>query len=87
MTQEPAPAPPARPPRYKQAVLTWIGVYPLLTLTLALLGPMMETWPLAFRTLLVTLILVPILTWLVFPALNRIFARFGCSAHPIDRRI
>lgn len=73
MTDEQAPSPPARPPRYKQAVITWIGVYPLLTLTLAVLGPMMEGWPLPLRTLLVTALLVPVLVWGIFPLLNRIF--------------
>ena len=35
MTQEQARPPTPRPPRYKQAVVTWLGVYPALTLTLA----------------------------------------------------
>jgi antibiotic biosynthesis monooxygenase (ABM) superfamily enzyme len=74
MTDALAPSPPpARPPRYKQAVITWIGVYPALTLTLALLGPMMEGWPLPLRTLLVTGLLIPVLVWVIFPFLNRVF--------------
>ncbi|HJT64575.1 MAG TPA: hypothetical protein VJ839_07395, partial [Candidatus Limnocylindria bacterium] len=60
MTDQPAPSPPARPPRYKQAVITWLAVYPALTLTLAVLGPFMETWPLPLRTFLVTVLLVPL---------------------------
>jgi antibiotic biosynthesis monooxygenase (ABM) superfamily enzyme len=48
---EQRPSPPARPPRYKQAVITWLGVYPILTLTLALLRPVMATWPLPLQTL------------------------------------
>jgi antibiotic biosynthesis monooxygenase (ABM) superfamily enzyme len=73
MSEEQAPLPPARPPRYKLAVITWLGVYPILTITLALLGPVMETWPLPLRTLLVTLLLVPILVYVIFPLLNRAF--------------
>lgn len=73
MTEEQAPPAPPRPPRYKQAVITWLGVYPALTLTLAVLGPTIEPWPLPFRTLLVTLVLVPVLTWVIFPLLMRIF--------------
>ena len=67
------PMPPVRPPRYKQAVITWIGVYPILTVTLALLGPVMRGWPLPLQTLLVTLLLVPLLTYLIFSWLNRAF--------------
>lgn len=71
MTKERAPVPPARPPRWKQAVITWLAVYPALTLTLALLNPMMETWPLPFRTLLVTVFLVPIVVYVILPLLSR----------------
>jgi antibiotic biosynthesis monooxygenase (ABM) superfamily enzyme len=73
MSEEKPHVPPARPPRYKLALITWLGVYPFLTVTLALLGPMMETWPLPLRTLLVTLLLVPLLVYIVFPLLNRAF--------------
>jgi antibiotic biosynthesis monooxygenase (ABM) superfamily enzyme len=73
MSEEPVPSAPARPPRYKQAVITWLGVYPILTVTLALLRPVMATWPLPLQTLLVTLLLVPLLTYLVFPLLTRAF--------------
>jgi antibiotic biosynthesis monooxygenase (ABM) superfamily enzyme len=34
---------------------------------------MMETWPLPLRTLLVTLLLVPLLVYVVFPLWNRAF--------------
>lgn len=73
MSNEHTPSNPARPPRYKEAVITWLGVYPTLTVTLALLRPMMATWPLPFQTLLVTLVLVPLLTFVIFPFLNRAF--------------
>jgi uncharacterized protein len=73
MSEDQTPLPPARPPRHKLAVITWLGVYPTLTATLALLGPLMETWPLPLRTLLVTLLLVPLLVYLIFPLLNRAF--------------
>ena len=73
MSEDQAPLPPNRPRRYKLAVITWLGVYPVLTATLALLGPMMETWPLPLRTLLVTLLLVPLLVYIAFPLLNRAF--------------
>jgi antibiotic biosynthesis monooxygenase (ABM) superfamily enzyme len=73
LTETQAPVSPARPPRYKQAVITWLAVYPALTVTLAVLGPMMETWPLPLRTLLVTLLLVPIVVYVILPLLNRAF--------------
>lgn len=61
-----------RPRRYKQAILTWLAIYPALTVTLALLTPSMEGWPLWLRTLLVTALLVPLLTWVLLPLLTRL---------------
>ena len=69
--QESTAAP--RPPRYKQALITWLGVYPALTLTLYVLGPIMESWPLPLRTLLVSVVMVIALMWLILPFLMRVF--------------
>jgi antibiotic biosynthesis monooxygenase (ABM) superfamily enzyme len=62
-----------RPPRYKLALITWVGAYSIITLILALLGPVMSEWPLPLRTLLLSVIMVVTLTWLVIPALTRLF--------------
>ena len=73
MTTDQAPLVAARPPRYKQALLTWIGVYPALTLTLYLLGPVIEGLPLPLRTLVVSIVMVIALSWLILPFLTRGF--------------
>lgn len=80
MTTAQRPAP-AAPPRYKLAVLTWIGVYPIITLLLTILGPVTATWPLPLRTLVLTAVMVPTLTWVVIPALTRFF-RAWLAAQP-----
>jgi len=61
------------PPRYKLALLTWAGAYSLITLILMLLGPVMATWPLALRTLVLSVTMVAALTWFVMPRLTRVF--------------
>jgi antibiotic biosynthesis monooxygenase (ABM) superfamily enzyme len=61
-------------PRYKFAVIVWLAIYPALTLTLALLSPLIATWPLFLRTLLVTAILVPAMVYLLIPGMQRLFA-------------
>jgi len=65
-------AQPARPPRYKLALLTWGAAYPVITVILALLGPEMANWPLGLRTLVVSVLMVATLTWLVMPGLTRL---------------
>ena len=59
-------------PRYKVALVTWAGVYPVITAILALVGPATTSWPLPLRTLLLSGLMVPVLTWLVIPALTRV---------------
>jgi antibiotic biosynthesis monooxygenase (ABM) superfamily enzyme len=64
---------PAGPPRYKLALLTWAGAYIVITLLLALLGPAIASWPLVLRTLVVSVTMVVVLTWLIMPRLTRLF--------------
>jgi uncharacterized protein len=61
------------PPRYKLALLTWLGAYSIITAILAVLGPAIEGWPLAARTLLISALMVLALTWVVVPTLTRLF--------------
>jgi len=58
--------------RPKLAFLTWVGAYPVITLILVVLGPAMAAWPLALRTLVVSVLMVGTLTWLVMPGLTRL---------------
>ena len=63
----------ATPPRYKLAVVTWAGVYAVMTFIFAAAGPAMARWPLPLRTLVLSALMVAALTWLVMPALTRLF--------------
>jgi antibiotic biosynthesis monooxygenase (ABM) superfamily enzyme len=65
---------PAGPSRYKLALLTWAGAYAIITLLLASLGPVIGSWPLVLRTLLLSVTMVVALTWFVMPRLTRLFA-------------
>jgi uncharacterized protein len=60
------------PPRHKLALLTWLGAYPVITAIIALLGPAMVSWPLALRTLVLSILMVGTLTWVVMPSLTRL---------------
>jgi hypothetical protein len=64
---------PGRPPRYKMALLSWVGAYVVITAILAALGPLMAPWPLPLRTLLLSVLMVIAMTWLVVPWLTRLF--------------
>lgn len=62
-----------RPPRWKMAVVTWIGVYPLITLLLVVLGPLILGLPIPLVTLILSVTLVSVLTFVVMPLLVRAF--------------
>jgi antibiotic biosynthesis monooxygenase (ABM) superfamily enzyme len=78
-------APHAAPPRYKLAVLSWAGAYALITLILWLLGPAIAGWPLILRTLLISVLMAAALTWVVLPALTRVFRGWLLAARPAQR--
>jgi hypothetical protein len=44
----------------------------VITLILVVLGPAMAAWPLALRTLVVSVLMVGALSWLVMPGLTRL---------------
>jgi antibiotic biosynthesis monooxygenase (ABM) superfamily enzyme len=61
------------PPRYKIAVLIFLGLYPLVMALNALLGPSLAGLPQAIQALISLLISVPLMVWVVLPLLTRVF--------------
>ncbi len=64
------------PPRYKMAVVTWLAVFPLITLISTVLQHQLMPLPIALRVMVVTAIAVPTMTYLLMPQMTRIFARW-----------
>jgi antibiotic biosynthesis monooxygenase (ABM) superfamily enzyme len=63
-------APP--PPPYKMALLTWLTIFPLITLVVIALDPLLEKLDLVPRLAVTTAVTVPIMTWLVMPRITRL---------------
>jgi antibiotic biosynthesis monooxygenase (ABM) superfamily enzyme len=77
---------PHAPPRWKTAVVVWLAIYPTLTLVLALIGPAIQSWPLALRTLATTVVLVPLMVYVLIPTIQRLLARwYGVPKRPAER--
>ena len=66
---QPATSP---PPPYKMALLTWITIFPLITLVVVALGPLLKELALVPRLAVTTAVTVPIMTWLVMPRVTRL---------------
>jgi antibiotic biosynthesis monooxygenase (ABM) superfamily enzyme len=69
-----APRTAGPPPRYRQALIVWLAIYPTITLLLELGGPVIDGWPLPLRTLALTAVAVPLMVFVLLPALQRAFA-------------
>ena len=68
---EAAGAPPA-PPRWKQAVTIWLGFFPVSLLAAVTLNHLIVDLNVVLRTLISTLCLTPIMTYLVLPQVTRL---------------
>ncbi|MEM7760352.1 MAG: hypothetical protein AAF298_19815 [Cyanobacteria bacterium P01_A01_bin.40] len=61
------------PPRHKLFLLTWLAIYPLITVILYFFGKYLGLLPLTIRTLVLTGILVYLMTYWVMPMLIKLF--------------
>ena len=62
------------PKRWKMAIVIWLAIYPLITLIFAVLGKyLILIEPLPLRTLLITVIAVPIMAFVLIPTLQKVF--------------
>jgi uncharacterized protein len=60
------------PPPYKMALVTWITIFPLITLVVVVLGPLLKDLALVPNLAITTALTVPIMTWLVMPRVTRL---------------
>lgn len=54
------------------AVLIWLGIYPLITLVLWVVSPIIAPLPLPLKTLCLTLLVVPVMVWGMLPMLQKV---------------
>ena len=59
------------PPRWKMAIVTFIGVYVVTSVLAPAVGPAIQSWPLLLRNAVFNIIVVSLLTWVMMPLLTR----------------
>lgn len=62
-----------QPVRWKMACITWLGIFPTVSLLLAYVAPHLAVLPFLLRTALFTALVVLIMTWGVMPRLVPLF--------------
>lgn len=70
------------PPRWKMAVVTYVGVYGLTLLLTLALGPFLQGWPLPLANAAFNVVVVSALTWGVMPVLTRVARSWLSPAAP-----
>jgi antibiotic biosynthesis monooxygenase (ABM) superfamily enzyme len=56
-----------------QSAIIWTGLYPILLLVSTILHPFIGDWHFALKTLVTTLIVVPIMVFFIIPFVRYIF--------------
>jgi antibiotic biosynthesis monooxygenase (ABM) superfamily enzyme len=61
------------PKKWKMAIVVWLAIYPLITIVFLLFGKyLIQINPIPLRTLIMTLILVPLMVFLVMPLIQKL---------------
>jgi len=76
-----SPTSSGHPPRWKMAIITALGVWPVSILVPNLLKPFLASVPQLLQALLIAVGIVIVLTWVVMPVLAKIF-RAWLENHP-----
>ena len=63
-------------PKWKMAIVTWLAIYPILTLFIMGTGPFLGDIHVVARLFVSTLMIAPLMTWIVMPTMTRIFRRW-----------
>ena len=62
------------PPRYKMAAVTWLAVFPVVMVIFSIFGQWLNLLPTLLRTLLFTLVMVTLMTYVIMPRMTRLFS-------------
>jgi antibiotic biosynthesis monooxygenase (ABM) superfamily enzyme len=63
-------------PKWKFAIMVWIAIYPSITLLQFLIGESLLSLPIPLRSLFLTLILVPLMVFVLLPFLRKILDKW-----------
>ncbi|WP_416418610.1 hypothetical protein [Paenarthrobacter aromaticivorans] len=82
--EAPSQARPQAPSVHMRALITWIAIFPLVSIGMLLLGPIMEPWHPVLRALVLTAFVVPTAVYFVVP---RLFAGHGALSRKAAVRL
>ena len=75
------------PPRWKMAIATFIGVFPLAMILTLTIGPVIREWPFALRNAVFNAWVVALLSWVVMPVVTRLLRGWLQPQSPTNDKI
>ncbi|KQR37537.1 MULTISPECIES: hypothetical protein [Microbacterium] len=60
-------------------MITWIAIFPLVTLGFLAIAPFAEDWNPILRAFLLTIVVVPVAVYLVVPQLMRVYGKIRAT--------
>lgn len=70
----PGQSPVKPPPKWKMTLVSWLALYPAVTLVFLLFGNLLAQLPLLLRTLIVTAVVMILMSYVLMPRMTRWFA-------------
>lgn len=62
--------------QHKRTFLVWLAIYPLITIIFLLLGDYLVKLPVPLRTFVLTVVIVPLMVYIILPFYNKIFDKW-----------
>ncbi len=62
-----------------RALITWIAIFPLVTLGFFAIAPFASDWPAVLRAFVLSIVVVPVAVYLVVPQLMRAYVALASS--------
>jgi antibiotic biosynthesis monooxygenase (ABM) superfamily enzyme len=73
------PTHPTPPSVHVRAVITWIAIFPLVTIGFFAIAPFAGDWNPVLRAFVLTLVVVPAAVYVVVPQLMRVYGKIRAS--------
>ncbi|MDQ1571258.1 MAG: hypothetical protein QOF79_1932 [Actinomycetota bacterium] len=76
-----AQAPSRKPPSvHVRALITWIAIFPLVTVGFFAMAPFATSWSPVLRTFVLTIVVVPVAVYVVVPQLIRLYGKIRTTS-------
>ena len=62
------------PPKWKMTIVSWLALYPAVTLVFVIFGDLLAQVPLLLRTMIVTIVVMGLMSYVLMPRMTKWFA-------------